>query len=119
MLSTAAFALAAILILVVPAAAGMSYETSISMSKKLPAFRGKLHSPYTYCTQNRKVKVYRQKNGPDKLLGSDISESDGTWEARIGNKLTSGAYYSSVAAKHSAEIGVNCRAAKSKLITVD
>ncbi len=118
-LSTAALALAAILMLAAPATAGMSYKTSISMSKKFPAFHGTLHSPYTYCTQNRKVKVYREKNGPDKLLGSDVSESDGSWEADISNKLTSGAYYSSVAAKYSAEIGVTCQAAKSKLVTVD
>jgi hypothetical protein len=65
------------------------------------------------------VKAYRVKSGPDKLLASGVSESDGTWEARIGDRLTSGAYYSSVAAKHSAEVGVNCRAAKSKLVTVD
>jgi hypothetical protein len=110
---------AAILALAASASAGMAYETSISISKKFPAFHGKLRSPYTYCTQNRKVRVYRVKNGPDKLLASGISESDGTWEARIGDRLTSGAYYSSVTAKHSAEIGVNCRAAKSKLVTVD
>jgi hypothetical protein len=109
----------AVLVLAAPATAGMSYKTTISMSKKFPAFHGKLHSPYAYCTQNRKVKVYRQKDGPDKLLGSDVSESDGTWEADISNKLASGAYYSSVGAKYSAEIGVTCQAAKSKLVTVD
>jgi hypothetical protein len=119
-LSTAALALAAILALVAPASAGTSYETSISMSSKFPAFHGKLHSPFAYCTQNRKVKVYREKmNGKDTLLASDLSDSDGSWEAPIGNKLTSGAYYSSVGAKHSAEIGVTCRAAKSKVATVD
>jgi hypothetical protein len=118
-LSTLAFAIASILVLAAPATAGMSYKTTISMSEKFPAFHGKLHSSYAYCTQNRKVKVYREKNGPDKLLGSDVSESDGSWEADVSNKLTSGAYYSSVAAKYSAEIGVNCRAAKSKPITVD
>jgi hypothetical protein len=118
-LSIAALALAAILVLVAPATAGMSYKTTISMSEKFPAFHGKLHSPYTYCAQNRKVKVYREKNGSDKLLASDTSDSDGSWEAPIGNKLTSGAYYSSVTAKYSAEIGVTCQAAKSKLAVVD
>jgi hypothetical protein len=119
-LSTVALAVTTVFVLVAPATAGMSYKTTISMSEKFPAFHGKLHSPYAYCTQNRKVKVYREKmNGKDTLLASDVSESDGTWEAAIGNKLTSGAYYSSVTAKYSAEIGVTCQAAKSKLATVD
>jgi hypothetical protein len=117
--STVALAFAAILVLAGSATAGMSYKTTISMSEKFPAFHGTLHSPYAYCTQNRKVKVYRESNGPDKLLASGVSESDGSWEAPIGSKLTSGAYYSSVAAKYSAEIGVTCHAAKSKLVTVD
>jgi hypothetical protein len=112
-------ALIAVLVLTAPASAGMSYKTTISISEKFPAFHGKLHSSYAYCTQNRKVKVYREKNGPDKLLASGVSESDGTWEAAIGDKLTSGTYYSSVAAKYSAEVGVTCQAAKSKLVTVD
>lgn len=119
-LSIAALAVAAILALVAPATAGTSYKTSISMSSKFPAFHGQLHSPYTYCTQNRKVKVYREKmSGKDVLLASDLSDSDGSWEAPIGNKLTSGAYYSSVTAKTSAEIGVTCKAAKSKVAVVD
>jgi hypothetical protein len=119
-LSTVALALAAVVVLVAPATAGTTYKTSISMSSKFPAFHGKLHSPYAYCTQNRKVKVYREKlNGKDVLLASDLRDSDGSWEAPIGNKLTSGSYYSSVAAKHSAEVGVTCKAAKSKVTTVD
>jgi len=118
-LSTAAFVLAVALLLAAPATAGMTYKTTISMSEKFPAFHGKLHSPYAYCTQNRKVKLYREKMGPDKLLGTDVSESDGIWEIPIGNRLIGGSYYSTVAAKHSAEVGVTCKFAKSRVAVVD
>jgi hypothetical protein len=120
-LSTAALVLIAAALLAAPATAGMTYETTISMSEKFPAFHGKLHSPYTYCTQNRKVKLYRKakRSGPDKLLGSDTSESDGTWSIPIGNRLIGGFYYSTVGRKYSAEVGVTCKSAKSRVAVVD
>lgn len=114
--------LAAVLValtLAAPASAGRSYSTGISMSSKFPAFHGRLSSPYTYCEQNRKLKLYRQRMGADKLLGTALSESDGYWEIPIGRRLTSGSYYATVTARTNAIVGVTCRAAKSPVRFVD
>ena len=43
------------------------------------------------------MKLYREKCGHDKLLGTDTSDDNGKWAIPIGNKLTSGAYYATVA----------------------
>jgi hypothetical protein len=94
-----------------PGANGAS--TKIVVSLKFPAFHGTLKSPRAGCLGSRGIKLYRQKAGPDKLLGSDRSEDNGKWAIPIGKKrLVSGSYYVTVAARG------NCRAAKSNLIPV-
>jgi hypothetical protein len=109
--------------LAVSAAAKMpttTYSTHIVMSEKFPAFHGKLHSKSDFCVANRPVKVYREAlSGKDKLLGVKRSEEDGTWKVSIGNKLTSGAYYSEAPAYGSASLGISCKAARSQVATVD
>ncbi|HSK49074.1 MAG TPA: hypothetical protein VK889_01125 [Solirubrobacterales bacterium] len=111
--------LVASLVLAAPAAAGRTYKTTLSMSSKFPAFHGRLSSPYTYCEQNRKLKLYRQRMGADKLLGTALSESDGYWEIPIGNRLIGGSYYATVSARTNAVVGVTCRSARSPLRFVD
>ena len=121
MLRTALAAAAlASLALAAPASAGRSYSTGISISNEFPAFHGRLSSPYAYCEQNRKLKLYRERTtGPDKLLGTTLSESDGYWEIPIGNRLIGGSYYATVAARTNPVVGVTCRAAKSPVRFVD
>lgn len=112
--------LVASLVLAAPAAAGRAYETTLSMSSKFPAFHGRLSSPYTYCEQNRRLKLYRERPmAPDKLLGTDVSDSDGSWAIPIGNRLIGGSYYATVSARTNAVVGVTCRAAKSRVLFAD
>jgi hypothetical protein len=121
-LLTLAAAAAAVLALVVPATAmtgPTSYATSIFMSQKFPAFHGRLHSKSDFCVANRPVKVYRERPGPDKLLGTDRSEDIGTWAVPIGNKLISGIYYTTASRYGSASLGIVCRPARSEVAVVD
>jgi hypothetical protein len=98
---------------VLPAAAAHTYKTTVVVSLKFPAFHGKLKSPRASCVANRTVKLYRERSGPDKLLGSDKSEDGGAWSIPIGKNLTSGAYYAKAPARG------NCRGDKSKVLPVD
>jgi hypothetical protein len=88
-------------------------STQVVLSLKFPAFHGKLTSPRQACLGSRKVKVYRERNGAKKKLGSDTSEDNGKWAVPVGKNLTSGSYYVTVAARG------KCKAAKSKTIAID
>jgi hypothetical protein len=115
-------AAAALTVFVVSAsvlAASTSYSASITISEKFPAFHGKLHSDNKFCVADRPVKVYRERPGADKLLGTRRSEGDGSWKVSIGKKLISGAYYSVAPLYGSASLGIVCRVAQSKLVVVD
>lgn len=103
--------LAAVLLSAVPAA-GSSYSTKIIVSLKFPAFHGKLKSDTSACATGRTVKLFREKSGPDKLLGTDKSNAKAKWSIPIGKRLTSGSYYAKAPAKG------RCKPAKSKVLPV-
>jgi hypothetical protein len=110
--------LALLALLAAPSEAGMSYPTNLFLSKKAPAFHGRVHSPSTVCVVHRKVRLYRSRRGPDKLLGSDRSDAHGAWKVRI-RPLSSGAYYARVKRFASAALGFVCRPDRSRLAAVD
>jgi hypothetical protein len=105
-------ALATALLLAV-SAAGSSSSTKIIVSLKAPAFHGTLKSGKSACTTGRTVKLFREKTGPDKLLGADKSNAKAKWSIPIGKRLISGSYYAKAPAKGS------CGPAKSKVLTID
>jgi hypothetical protein len=105
-------ALAAVL-LPAASAAGSGYSTKVIVSLKFPAFHGKLKSSRSACATSRTVKLFRQRSGPDKLLGTDKSNAKTEWSIPIGKRLTSGSYYAKAPAKGS------CKAAKSKVLSID
>lgn len=94
-------------------AAGSSYSTKVIVSLKFPAFHGKLKSGKSACATSRTVKLFREKSGPDKLLGTDKSNAKAKWAIPIGKRLTSGAYYAKAPAKG------KCKPAKSNVLTID
>jgi hypothetical protein len=107
-----AVVLAALLLPAAPAAAS-SYSTKVIVSLKFPAFHGKLESRRSACSTQRTVKLFRERSGPDKLLGTDRSDAKTRWSIPIGRKLTSGSYYAKAPAKG------KCRSAKSKVLSID
>ncbi|MBK5221220.1 MAG: hypothetical protein JJE35_15795 [Thermoleophilia bacterium] len=117
----AAISVVAALALAAPAGAGSyeTFKTTVGISGKYPAFSGKLSSGNGYCKGYRKVKLWSEKGGPDKLLGTTTSDSYGNWAIDVSAKLSSGAYYASVTAKKSTEVAVACKAGTSKVIAVD
>jgi hypothetical protein len=50
---------------------------------------------------------------PRQRLGTDTSSSKGKWSIPIGKRLVSGAYYAQATARG------NCKAGKSKVLTID
>ncbi len=94
-------------------AAGASNSTTIVVSLKNPAFHGTLKSGKSACSTGRTVKLYREKSGPDKLLGTDKSDAKTKWSIPIGKGLISGSYYAKAPAKG------NCKPAKSKVLSID
>jgi|SRR5215213_606588 len=117
----AAVSLVAVLAFAAPAGAGTyeTFKTTVGISGKYPAFSGKLSSGNAYCKGYSKVKLWSEKAGPDKLLGTTESAAYGKWAIDVSAKLGSGAYYATVAPKKSPEIAVACQAGKSKVITID
>ncbi len=94
-------------------AAGASYSTKVIVSLKFPAFHGKLKSSRSACATSRTVKLFRKRQGPDKLLGTDRSSAKAKWSIPIGKRLPSGAsYYAKASRKGS------CKPAKSKVLTI-
>lgn len=105
--------LAAALLPAASAVGAKSYSTKVIVSLKFPAFHGTLKSSRSACATNRTVKLFRQKSGPDTLLGSDKSNAKTKWSIPIGKRLTSGSYYAKATAKG------KCKPAKSKVLTID
>jgi hypothetical protein len=105
---------AALAIALLPAtlAGGASNSTTIVVSLKTPAFHGMLKSGKSACATNRTVKLFREKAGPDKLLGTDKSNAKSKWSIPIGKRLISGSYYAKAPAKGS------CKPAKSKVLSI-
>ena len=109
-----ALLVAALAIALLPAtlAPAASNSTTIVVSLKTPAFHGTLKSSKAACATGRTVKLFRQKAGPDTLLGTDKSNAKTKWSIPIGKKLTSGSYYAKAPARGS------CKPAKSKVLPI-
>jgi hypothetical protein len=103
--------LAAVLLLTVSAASA-SYSTGVIVSLKFPAFHGKVQSNRSSCATNRTVKLFRQKPGRDKFLGTDKSNAKAKWSIPVGKNLASGSYYAKAPAKG------QCNPAKSNVVPI-
>jgi hypothetical protein len=111
LLAVAVVALGALLI--APAQGAPKYRTTVIVSLKVPAFHGSLASPSKACTVGRTVKVFRKRGGNTVMLKKATSNAKGKWSAPIGKNLTSGEFWSQATARG------NCKAAKSKMLTID
>jgi hypothetical protein len=80
---------------VAPAAArDMPFDSKIRLKNAFPAFHGKVKSDGDMCVANRKVRMFKEKRGEDKLLGKDRTDADGYWE--VLQEPGSGVYYDKV-----------------------
>jgi hypothetical protein len=96
-------------VLAVPATAGAA-GTSVVISLKLPAFHGKLTSSSKGCVANRTVRLFKVRSGPDKVLKTAHSSSNGAWSTVIARKrVPSGTYYAKASARGTCKAGTSKR----------
>jgi hypothetical protein len=98
--------------LVFPATGAAAFKTKVVVSLKFPAFHGKLVSKRQSCLGNRRVKMFRERNGKKVKLGSDKSNAKGKWNIPVGKNLKSGTYYATVTKTK------NCKGDKSGVLPV-
>ncbi|MEK6278549.1 MAG: hypothetical protein AABM29_11120 [Actinomycetota bacterium] len=89
------------------------------MSETFPAFHGKLHSPNGFCEDGRRVKLFKQRFGEDKMLGKDRTADNGHWKVAVEKNLSSGVYYAKAPAYGSASLGIQCKPDMSRIAVVD
>ena len=100
------------------AQADTTFNTTVKISQKFPAFHGKLKSGSKFCIANRPVRLYRVRNGkPDKLLGHTKTGRTGQWKIRAS--LIAAAYYAVAPRFGSASLGIVCRSDRSHLVGAD
>lgn len=108
------------LVLAGVASAGAPFPTEVTIKEQGGDFHGKVKSPDggQQCIEDRKVTVLKKKDGPDKTINSDTSDTAGNWDT--GNThVGPGKYYAK--AKHVLlkTDEVLCETGKSETVTVN
>ncbi len=97
-------------------------RSRVTISKRPPAFHGRVKSPSggELCTDHRRVKLYRQRPGKNKLLGRDKTNRHARWEIDV-TPLRPGAYYAKVKRTETVTVGGTfvCRQDRSRTVVVD
>lgn len=105
------------------AGAGQTVElnSQVKIRNNFPAFHGKVKSQNAACTEQRRVKLFKQRrNGGRKLLGFDQTDNDGKWFVEV-DPLKSGAYFAVAKRREEGTAGTIfvCLRAKSRTLAVD
>lgn len=95
----------------------MPFASKIRLENGFPAFHGKVKSDSPDCIANRKVRLFKEKSGPDKLLGKDRTDSAGEWE--ILKTPRPGVYYAKVNEFGQETPQLVCLADKSNKVAID
>jgi hypothetical protein len=96
-----------------PAWGGGTASVEITIKMSAPIFHGKVTSSRDECSAKRVVYLYRVKDGPNKLLGTDGTNGQGQWKILEDQfTLKPGVYYAK-APKLNLESGATCLADKS------
>lgn len=91
------------ILLVGSATAAGPYPTKITVSGDAPTWHGDVKSSGNLlhgvrsCERKRLVKMYKRRDGKDRLIGTDRSNKAGRWY--IPDKPTKGIYYAKVTAR--------------------
>jgi hypothetical protein len=96
------------------------FDSTVVLRDSFPAFHGRVKSENDACEENRRVKMFRKRSGPDEVLGTDETNSQGRWKV-IVDPLSSGAYYAKVKRREEGAAGTIfvCKSDKSPLVVVD
>jgi hypothetical protein len=95
-------------------------DSRVTISDNPPAFHGHVKSQRNACERHRKVKLYKQRHGDDKLLGKDKTNRHGRWVIEV-DPLRSGAYYARVKRREEGTAGTIyvCRHDTSRTVVID
>src|SRR5438093_395681 len=115
-------ALSAALLLLGPtgvaAAATVKVSSNITIHYKSSAFGGHVSSSRSSCVKGRTVKLYRDRKGPDFVVGTTLTNSNGHW--KVPDPGAKGRFYAQ-AARRQMQKGndtIVCKAATSPTIKV-
>jgi hypothetical protein len=70
-------------------------NSRVKIGSGAPAFHGRVNSSNHACIEQRTVKMFREKNGPDRFLGKDTTNNQGHWKIPVSH-IVSGTYYAKV-----------------------
>lgn len=96
------------------------YPTEVTINEQNGDFHGKVKSPEggQQCIEDRKVTVYKKKDGPDQKVNSDTSGSGGSWDT--GNThVGHGKYYAKAKRVLLKTDAVLCETGRSETVTVN
>ena len=96
------------------------YPTDVTIKEQNGDFHGKVKSPEggQQCVEDRKVTVFKKKDGPDKRINSDTTDTAGNWNT--GNThVGKGKYYAKAKAVLLKTDEVLCEKGKSETVTVN
>jgi hypothetical protein len=114
--------LAAATVAAIPALATnvVKIDSKVTISTRAPAFHGKVKSDNHACEVHRKVKLFKERHGADKLLGHDRTSNRGRWKVEL-DPLRSGAYYARVKRRAEGTAGTIyvCQRDRSRTLVVD
>ena len=83
--------------------AASPYQTKVTVSADAPTWHGDVKSSggllhgVRSCERKRLVKMYKRRDGKDRLIGTDLSNRAGRWY--IPDEPTKGIYYAKVAGR--------------------
>ena len=96
-------ALSALCVVAASATAGGKAPTTVHFTNLYPTgpdssrYEGSIESPKRACENDRKIKVFKQRSGADKLIGSTRSQPRGQlgyeWVLEVSERLKEGTYY--------------------------
>jgi len=98
----------------------VKYDSKVTIRSTAPAFHGHVSSESPACEPRRRVKLFKQRPGTDKLLGKDRTDHEGRWKIEV-EPLKSGAYYAKVTRRAEGAAGTTfvCKRDRSKTVVVD
>jgi hypothetical protein len=85
------------------ASAAAPYQTKVTVSGDAPSWHGDVKSSgnslqgVRSCERKRLVKMYKRRDGKDRLIGTDLSNRAGRWY--VPDEPTKGIYYAKVTAR--------------------
>lgn len=87
-------------------------DSKVTLKETGGDFRGKVASEKRTCERKRTVRVYRKQEGEDKLLGSDVTDSNGKYFVDLNLIVINTAHYAIALPKEAKK--ANCTESKSK-----